>query len=223
MLVDNDVNLMALGEYDAAWRDARHLLFVKVATGIGAGIVSDGRLNRGAQGSAGDLGHVRSAGDSQAECTCGNVGCLEAVAAGPAIAARLRARDIDVDSTADVVQLVRDGNVAALQEVRQAGRDIGAVLASCVNILNPSVIVIGGTLAEAGEHLLAGVREIVYHRSPPLSTQHLRISPSRTGARAGVRGASAMVIESVLSPDAVDALVGRRTLDPDLPVAVAAT
>ena len=110
-------------------------------------------------------------------------------------------------STADVVQLVRSGNAAALQEVRQAGRDIGAVLATCVNMLNPSVIVIGGQLAEAGEHLLAGVREIVYHRSPPLSTQHLRISPSRTGARAGVRGASAMVIDSVLRPQAVEALV----------------
>ena len=126
VLVDNDVNLMALGEFDEGWRDVRHLLFVKIATGIGAGIVADGRLNRGAQGSAGDLGHVRSLGDSQTECTCGNVGCLEAVAAGPAIAARLRERGLAADSTADVVDLVRAGNAAALQEVRQAGRDIGA-------------------------------------------------------------------------------------------------
>jgi predicted NBD/HSP70 family sugar kinase len=79
-------------------------------------------------------------------------------------------------------------------------------------MLNPAVIVIGGALAEAGEHLLAGVREIVYHRSPPLSTQHLRISTSHTGARAGVRGASAMVIDSVLSPPAVDDLVHRSTV-----------
>ena len=212
VLVDNDVNLMALGEFDEGWRDERHLLFVKIATGIGAGIVADGRLNRGAQGSAGDLGHVRSLGDSQIECTCGNVGCLEAVAAGPAIAARLRARGLAADSTADVVDLVRTGNPAALQEVRQAGREIGGVLATCVNLLNPSVIVIGGRLADAGEHLLAGVREVVYHRSPPLATQHLRISPSRTGSRAGVRGASAMVIQSVLSPESVDALLERRAL-----------
>ena len=114
-------------------------------------------------------------------------------------------------STTDVVDLVRAGNVIALQEVRQAGRDIGAVLATCVNLLNPSVIVIGGPLAEAGEHLLAGVREVVYHRSPPLATQHLRISPSHTGSRAGVRGASAMVIQAVLAPDAVDALLLRRS------------
>src|SRR6478609_11401974 len=207
VLVDNDVNLMALGEFDEGWRDERHLLFVKIATGIGAGIVADGRLNRGAQGSAGDLGHVQAPGRHEVECTCGNIGCLEAVAAGPAIAARLRARGVDVDSTAGVVDLIRAGNGAALQEVRQAGRVIGAVLATCVNLLNPSVIVIGGPLVEAGEHLLAGVREVVYHRSPPLATQHLRISPSQTGRRAGVRGASAMVIQAVLAPDAVDALL----------------
>ena len=210
VLVDNDVNLMALGEFDEGWRNERHLLFVKVATGIGAGIVSDGRLNRGAQGSAGDLGHVQAPGQHDIECTCGNIGCLEAVAAGPAIAARLRARGVDVDGAAGVVDLIRAGNGVALQEVRQAGRVIGAVLATCVNLLNPSVIVIGGPLAEAGEHLLAGVREVVYHRSPPLATQHLRISPSHTGRRAGVRGASAMVIQAVLAPDAVDALLLSR-------------
>ena len=222
VLVDNDVNLMALGEFDGAWRDVGHLLFVKVATGIGAGIVSDGLLNRGAQGSAGDLGHVRAAGESDVPCTCGNVGCLEAVAAGPAIAARLRKRGLDVTSTADVVQLVRDGSAPAIRAVRDAGRDIGAVLATCVNILNPSVIVIGGQLAEAGEHLLAGVREVVYHRSPALSTQHLRIVPTRTGSHAGVRGASAMVIDSVLSPPAVDALVLQQAgLRPDELQAVA--
>jgi predicted NBD/HSP70 family sugar kinase len=212
VFVDNDVNLMALGEFDEGWPDVRHLLFVKVATGIGSGVVAEGRLNRGAQGSAGDLGHVRAYGDSTAECTCGNVGCLEAVAAGPAIAARLRERGLAVESTSGVVELVKAGNPAALQAVRQAGRDIGAVLATCVNLLNPSVIVIGGPLADAGEHLLAGVREVVYHRSPPLSTQHLRISPSHTGSRAGVRGASAMVIQAVLAPEAInDLLLGMHT------------
>ncbi len=90
VLVDNDVNLMALGEHDEGWPGEGHLLFVKVATGIGAGIVSDGTLYRGAQGSAGDLGHVQSLSPSAAVCTCGNIGCLEAVAAGPAIVATLR-------------------------------------------------------------------------------------------------------------------------------------
>jgi glucokinase len=216
VLVDNDVNLMALGEHDEGWPGEGHLLFVKVATGIGAGIVSDGVLYRGAQGSAGDLGHVQSLSASGAVCTCGNTGCLEAVAAGPAIAATLRAQGIAAASVADVVDLVRSGDPTALQVVRQAGRDIGAVLATCVNLLNPSVIVIGGPIAEAGEHLLAGVREVVYHRSPPLATQHLRISRSHTGPRAGVRGASAMVIQEVLSPGAVDALLSGAAADPPL-------
>ena len=137
VLVDNDVNLMALGEFDAGWREVRHLRFVTIATGIGNGIVSDGHLNRGAQGSAGDLGHVRAARNSTAECTCGNIGCLEAVAAGPAIAARLRERDLDVHSTAEVIDLVRTGNVVALQAVRQAGRELGGVLATRVKPAEP--------------------------------------------------------------------------------------
>ncbi|MCW2789426.1 MAG: sugar kinase, partial [Aeromicrobium sp.] len=93
VLVDNDVNLMALGEHVTTFRSDGHLLLVKVATGIGAGIVTDGRLLRGALGSAGDLGHVQVAGaPSDIVCRCGNIGCLEAVAAGPAIAAKLRAK-----------------------------------------------------------------------------------------------------------------------------------
>ena len=93
VLVDNDVNLMALGEHATMYPDVEHMIFVKVATGIGAGIISGGRLHRGAQGAAGDLGHVAALHGDGIPCTCGNVGCLEAVASGPAIVARLaRAR-----------------------------------------------------------------------------------------------------------------------------------
>ena len=100
---------------------------------------------------------------------------------------------------------MRAGDLGASRDVREAGRDIGEVLAACVSMLNPSVIVIGGQLAEAGEHLLAGIREVVYRRSLPLATQHLRIVASRTGGEAGVLGASAMAIEHVLSADDVEA------------------
>lgn len=210
VLVDNDVNLMALGEH-AIGRDDGHLLFVKVATGIGAGIVSEGRLLRGALGSAGDLGHVRVTSAPDAQCRCGNVGCLEAVAAGPAVAARLRAEGLDVASAQDVVDAVSRGELAALTAVREAGRSLGEVLATCVNLLNPSVIVLGGTLAEAGEYLLAGVREVVYERSLPLATNHLRIAESRGGPLGGLVGAGVMVIDAVLSPDSVDAFVAAGT------------
>ncbi|MET0450018.1 MAG: ROK family transcriptional regulator [Aeromicrobium sp.] len=211
VLVDNDVNLMALGEYVTSWQSSQHLLLVKVATGIGAGIVSDGRLMRGALGSAGDLGHVQVAGASDVVCRCGNVGCLEAVAAGPAVAAKLRASGLDVDGSQGIVDAVAAGDIAALRAVREAGRDLGTVLATCVNLLNPSVIVIGGKISEAGEYLLAGVREVVYQRSLPLATHDLRIVSSAAGSQAGILGASAMVIDAVLAPRAVDAYIAHRT------------
>jgi predicted NBD/HSP70 family sugar kinase len=212
VLVDNDVNLMALGEYVTSWQSSQHLLLVKVATGIGAGIVSDGRLLRGALGSAGDLGHVQVAGaPDEVVCRCGNTGCLEALAAGPAIAAKLRARGLDIDGSQGIVDAVEAGEIAALQAVREAGRDLGTVLATCVNLLNPSVIVIGGKLSEAGEYLLAGVREVVYRRSLPLATHNLRIVSTAAGSQGGILGASAMVIDSVLSARAVDDFVAQRT------------
>jgi predicted NBD/HSP70 family sugar kinase len=207
-VVDNDVNVMALGEHFIDFRDVRHLMFVKVATGIGSGIISDGALRRGAQGAAGDLGHIHVPRDVDAVCRCGNVGCLEAVASGAAVAHRLRDAGVDAASSRDVVALVRGGSVLATQLVREAGRTIGEVLASAVSMLNPSVIVIGGSLAAAGDPLLAGVREVVYRRSLPLATAHLRIVQSSAGDLAGVVGAAVLAIDEALAPDAIDQYVG---------------
>ncbi len=205
VLVDNDVNIMALGEQHAKFPEVEDLVLIKVATGIGAGTIAGGALQRGAQGTAGDVGHIRVGRPSETVCRCGNVGCLEAVAAGPAIARDLRERGIEVHDAIDVVDRVRAGDVAAIQAVRQAGRDIGDVLAMIVNFINPSVVVVGGALAAAGEHLLAGIREEVYRRSLPLATEHLRIVPSSTGERSAVIGAAAMAISHVLSPDSIEA------------------
>jgi predicted NBD/HSP70 family sugar kinase len=206
VLVDNDVNIMALGEQGSQWPEAGDLMFVKVATGIGAGIISGGSLQRGAQGTAGDLGHVRVPRGDGVACRCGNTGCLEALAGGPALAASLREETgRRVESNQDVVELVRSGDLAAIRAVRQAGRDVGDVLAMCVNLMNPAVIVVGGSLAQAGEHLLAGISEVVYRRSLPLATQHLRIAQSVAGPRAGVMGAAAMAIDHALSPESLSA------------------
>ncbi|MCS5733560.1 ROK family transcriptional regulator [Herbiconiux daphne] len=204
VLVDNDVNLMALGEVAFAWPGVPHFLFVKVATGIGSGVISGGRLQRGAQGIAGDIGHVRVPRGDGTPCRCGNIGCLGAVASGPAIAARLRAGGIDSPNGADVVARVRSGDVDAIQAVRQAGRDIGEVLAACVSLMNPSVIAIGGSMAQAGEHLIAGVREVVYARSMPLASEHLSIVASRAAGDAGLIGAGMLAIEHVLAPGRID-------------------
>lgn len=207
VLVDNDVNLMALGEHRTTWPDVDDMIFVKVATGIGSGIISDGRLRRGAQGAAGDIGHIAVPGAENVPCRCGNLGCLEAVASGRALAEALSAQGLPADGGGDVVALVRAGDLAAGQAVRQAGREIGAVLAACVSLLNPSLVVIGGVVAEAGEHLIAGIREIVYQRSLPLATQHLRIVTSQARSQVGILGASAMAVDHVLSPGAIDTLL----------------
>ncbi|GAA1557713.1 ROK family protein [Kribbella hippodromi] len=192
VLVDNDVNIMALGEHATAYPEVEHLLFVKVATGIGAGVISGGRLHRGAQGAAGDIGHIQVLGRTEL-CRCGNRGCLETIASAAALAARL-----NVGTSQDIVELVRAGNTDATTAIRQAGREIGTVLAAAVSLLNPSVIVVGGSLAQAGDSLLAGLRETVYARSLPLATTHLHVVPSRTGRDAALLGAAKLVCSQVV-------------------------
>jgi predicted NBD/HSP70 family sugar kinase len=203
VLVDNDVNIMARGEHWVHWRGTPHLLLVKVGTGIGCGIVADGHIHRGARGAAGDIGHIRATGE-HVVCACGNIGCLEAVAGGHALAMRLAASGVEASNSRDVVRLVHEGNVPATQMVRAAGRTLGEVLAGTVNFFNPAAIVIGGDIAEAHAQLLAGVREGIFSRSLPLATRDLRIVPCRLGDRAGVTGAAITAIEQVLSPAAVD-------------------
>ena len=206
-LVDNDVNIMALGEYWSNWRDEEFLLFVKIGSGIGSGIVTHGRVHRGADGAAGDIGHIHLPDHDDVICRCGNLGCLEAIAGGAALATRLRDLGVDASTGRDVVAQVLHGQHDAVRLIRQAGHAIGGVLATCVNMLNPAVIVIGGDLAGAGEPLLAGIREVVYRRSLPLATGSLRIVPSELGDVAGITGAAVMVIETILSPAAIDALI----------------
>lgn len=205
VLVDNDVNIMALGERTAHWADHGNFLFIKVATGIGSGIISNGELQRGANGTAGDLGHVRVPRGDDVLCRCGNYGCLEALASGPALAAELGRQGVPASKGSDVLRLVSEGNPQAIQALRQAGRDVGDVLATVVNLLNPSVIVVGGSLGQAGEHLMAGIREVVYRRSLPLATSHLRIALSVAGDQAAILGASQLVTQYVLSPAAIEA------------------
>jgi glucokinase len=210
VLVDNDVNIMALGEQRTHWPTHDNLLFIKAATGIGAGIISNGQLQRGALGTAGDLGHVRVARGSDVICRCGNVGCLEALAGAPAIAETLAARSISAPTSEDIIALAERGNPEAIAALRQAGRDLGEVLATCVSLLNPSVIVLGGSTAAAGDHLLAGVREVVYNRSLPLATAHLSIALARSADEAGIVGASIMVTQDVLSAEAIESVLAER-------------
>lgn len=212
VLVDNDVNVMALGERHLSYPDVDHLIFLKAATGIGSGIISGGRLQRGSQGTAGDIGHVRVARVGDIACHCGNFGCLEAVAGSPAIIKNVNDQGLPIRNTSDLIDATKRAKVEAIQAVRQAGKDIGEVLSTCVSLLNPQTIVIGGTLALAGEHLIAGVREVVYSRSMPLASENLSIVQSKAGKEAGIIGASVMAIEHVLDSETVDSLVATANL-----------
>jgi glucokinase-like ROK family protein len=209
VLVDNDVNIMALGEHWVMSPPPDDLLFIKVGTGIGSGLILGGRLHRGAQGAAGDIGHVQVAAEPIL-CRCGNQGCLEAVAGGRALAHRLSEQGLGTVTSRDVVRLAKDGDATATQAIREGGRLIGRVLASMVNILNPDTIVVGGDMADAGEQLLAGVREVVYKRSTALATSRLQVLSSTLGDRAGITGAAAMVIEHVFAPRMIDASLAGR-------------
>jgi glucokinase-like ROK family protein len=216
--VDNDVNVLALGE----WRSgvaAGHddVVVVKIGTGIGAGIISGGRLHRGAQGSAGDVGHIQVVDDPAVICRCGNIGCLEARAGGAALgqlgaaaardgrSARLRtALDQRGRVTAeDVARAASSGDPVAVAMLQEAGRLVGSMLASVVNFFNPSLIVIGGGVANSPDQFLASIRETVYRRSLPLATRDLLIRRSSLGGLAGVIGAASMVVDEVFSREAI--------------------
>jgi predicted NBD/HSP70 family sugar kinase len=207
--VDNDVNIMALGEFWSSDAAADDMVFVKVGTGIGSGLIFDGQLHRGANGAAGDIGHIQ-AGVSDAVCRCGNFGCLEASASGGALARQLSELGRDVEDGRDVVALAASGDSDAAQAIREAGRIIGDILAGVVNLLNPGEIVIGGDIAQAGQPLLAGIRETIYRRSTTLNTNELTIRTSQLGDRAGVIGGAALVIERILDPVAIDAAIRER-------------
>ena len=218
--VDNDVNVLALGE----WRSgvaAGHddVVVVKIGTGIGAGIITRGALHRGAQGSAGDVGHIQVTDDPTVICRCGNVGCLEALAGGGALgrAGEEAARDGRSDrlgtaldlrgavTAQDVARAASAGDAVAVALLQSAGRRIGAMLASVVNFFNPSLIVIGGGVANSPDLLLASIRETVYRRSLPLATRDLLIQRSSLGGLAGVIGASSMVVDELFSRAAIGA------------------
>ncbi len=191
IFVDNDVNAMVMGERAASYPRVDDLLLIKVGTGIGAGIIANGRTLRGAQGAAGDIGHIRADVASDAApplCRCGQLGCVEAYAGGWAILRDLAAAGRDVHTVDDVVLAVQNGDPVATQLVREAGRTLGATVADAVGLLNPAVIVLAGQLASTGEHLLAGIRERIYSRSLPLATRDLHIAASELDGDSGVRG-----------------------------------
>lgn len=212
--VDNEVNAMALGEYRAGLgRGIDDQVFVKIGSGIGAGLISGGRLHRGAQGCAGDVGHVAVTDPAGTICRCGKSGCLEAVAGGYALVRDATAAAADGRSEhlaarvlatgrlepRDVTSAAEFGDPVAVELMNRAGRRIGEMLATLVNFYNPSLILVGGGFAAVGDQLLAAIRQNVYLRSLPLATRDLRIVASELDDRAGLVGAALMVIDELFS------------------------
>lgn len=212
-LVDNDVNAMAFGEQRACWPQHPHMLMIKVGTGIGCGIIVNGEIHRGAQGAAGDLGHIPYSGETGPICRCGNIGCVEAYAGGWALLRDLRALGHTVESSNDVVHLIRAGQPDAVRLARQAGRILGQAISDAVSFFNPSLVVIGGQLAHADEPLLAGIREIVYRRSLPLATRDLQIITSRLDKQAGVTGLALMLGDHLFTPRTIDRVLGEENVN----------
>jgi predicted NBD/HSP70 family sugar kinase len=209
VLVDKDVNLMALGEHRQERPGEEHVLVVKVGTGVGSGIIAAGRLHRGAEGAAGDIGHIVVPGVDDL-CKCGKRGCVEARAGGWALARDLRALGHDVTTSRDVVGLIRARDPDAMRLLAEAGKVLGVAIADAVSFFNPSTVVLGGQIAIAHEQLLAHVREVVYARALPLATRSLRIVLSHLGERAGVIGGAYRGIEHRLEPEALDRELERR-------------
>ncbi len=214
--VDNDVNVLALGELKAGIGvGEQDLLYVKVGTGIGAGLISAGRLHRGAQGAAGDIGHVSVLDDDSVLCRCGNTGCLEAVAGGFALArdglaaaqsgiSRPLAEllgDTGTVTTEDIILAAARGDATSLDLLTRSGSLIGRTLAALVNFYNPSLIVMGGQISESHPAFLGALRTSVYRRSMALATRDLRITISPLGDGAALRGAASLVADELFSPE----------------------
>jgi predicted NBD/HSP70 family sugar kinase len=207
VVVEKDTNAMAFGEHQRQHPEIDDLMFIKLGTGLGTGLIIRGELYRGADGAAGDIGHVPLAVDSAVKpplCRCGNYGCLEAYAGGWALARDLTSAGYPSASVNDVVSAAKLGNQVAIDLVRRAAVTIGAAISDTVNLINPRIVVFGGQLAELDDIILAAVREVIYGRSLPLATRNLQIV-STSIADPGVYGLAHLVTDEVYSVKFVDA------------------
>jgi len=191
--VDNDANLGALAELThGAGRGASDLVYLKVSSGIGAGLILGGRLHRGTGGVAGELGHILVAPEG-AVCRCGNRGCLETAASTGALLEMLRRSHGEL-TVAEMLRLAREGDLGCRRVISDAGRVVGSAVAVVLNLLNPELLVVGGDLAEAGDLLLDGVRSSVRLAALPAAVDAAAVVAGGLGERAQVLGALALAI-----------------------------
>lgn len=208
--VNNDAELGALGEWAyGAGREAENIAYIKVGTGIGAGLLLEGRIYQGATGSAGEIGHL-TIDKKGPRCTCGNHGCLEAYSGGHAIARQARKAiergrntqlnkiDPEKISAQDVASAARRGDLVAQEIMREAGEHLGVAIAGLVNIFNPNMVIVGGGVARIGDLFLEPIRKTVEERSLLAATTNVRITTALLGKRASSMGAVAQAISAAL-------------------------
>lgn len=193
--VENDANLGALAEL--VWGAAKgrsEVAYIKVAGGIGAGLISGGALRHGVGGTAGEIGHTLIT-EGGPVCRCGNRGCLETLASSRAIAELLSASRGEEISSRRLLELCDAGDAAAQRLVGDAGRAIGVAVANLCNLLNPECVIVGGELSAAGDHLLGPLGELVRRNAIPSAVDDLEIRVGVLGERAELLGALALVIQ----------------------------
>ncbi len=192
--LDNDANLGALAEVTlGAGQSARTAVYVQLSSGIGAGLIVDGRPFRGATGTAGEIGHVTVDEDGDL-CRCGNRGCLETLASGPALLKAVEERRGSPVTLTEVIELAAGGDGEVLAVVEQLGRCVGRVVGQICDVLNPEMVVIGGDLSAAGELLVGPLRDTVMQVALPPTTRRLQVVAGELGDRANVLGALALAI-----------------------------
>jgi predicted NBD/HSP70 family sugar kinase len=217
VLCENNVNLLALGEARALDANQSPLLYVNVSTGIGGGLVTNrGELYHGADGAAGDIGHIRVASVADVQCACGNFGCIETVASAPAVLRQVQALGA-ADAPGTLEQLyesLRANDRVSVGAVREAATHLGEVVANLVHFYNPARVVVGGALTVPSDDMLAGIRAVVYHRALPLATRNLVITKPVLAEWSGTAGGVVIGTEYALTPDgiynALDKARGRR-------------
>jgi predicted NBD/HSP70 family sugar kinase len=208
VILDNDANAIALAERGGDRQRYDDVLVLKASTGLGAGIIAGGVLQRGSAQAAGEFGHNKTPAAQGLPCRCGDTGCLEAVAGGWAVVHALQQQGRAVRHMRDVVELANGGDGEARRMIRDSGRYVGEVVAASVNLLNPAVLVVAGDMAGAYDIFVAGLRETLYGNATAQATRSLQVVPAAHGAQSAVVGGAAMVLHDVLSAGAVDALIG---------------
>ncbi|MBO8185472.1 ROK family transcriptional regulator [Streptomyces spirodelae] len=209
--VDNDANLGALGEQVwGAGHGARDLAYIKVASGVGAGLVINGQIYRGPGGTAGEIGHI-TLDESGPVCRCGNRGCLETFTAARYVLPLLHSSHGPDLTMAGMVRLAADGDPGCRRVVADIGRHIGSGVASLCNLLNPSRVVLGGDLVDAGDLVLGPVRDSVARYAIPSAARQLKVLPGELDSRAEVLGALALVLNEMGDTTLVDAAASAVT------------